>query len=136
MKRVTRTERTNGCSVLRPRYTANMAAEGRIGGGQPRRRRRRDARASLRSTQAQRTSFTSVLRHSSGSSGRRPPFFDFPLRVSRRSLLVTKLPHQVARVATHARTHVGTHLAILARSADRRARFRRAREDRRSLLRE
>lgn len=27
----------NGHSALRPRYTANMAAEGRIGGGQPRR---------------------------------------------------------------------------------------------------
>lgn len=36
VKRVTRMERTNRHSVLRPRYTANMAAEGRIGGGQPR----------------------------------------------------------------------------------------------------
>lgn len=30
-------DRENGHSALRPRYTANMAAEGRIGGGQPRR---------------------------------------------------------------------------------------------------
>lgn len=37
VKHVTRMERTNRHSVLRPRYTANMAAEGRIGGGQPRR---------------------------------------------------------------------------------------------------
>lgn len=37
VKHMTRIERTNRHSALRPRYTANMAAEGRIGGGQPRR---------------------------------------------------------------------------------------------------
>lgn len=37
VKHATRTERTSRHSALRPRYTANMAAEGRIGGGQPRR---------------------------------------------------------------------------------------------------
>ena len=47
-------------TVLRPRYTSNMAAEGRIGGGQPRCRRRRDARASLTSTQTQRSSLLSA----------------------------------------------------------------------------
>ena len=47
-------------TALRPRYTSNMAAEGRIGGGQPRCRRRCDARASLTSTQTQRSSFLSA----------------------------------------------------------------------------
>lgn len=37
VKHVTRIERTSRHSALRPRYTASMAAEGRIGGGQPRR---------------------------------------------------------------------------------------------------
>lgn len=126
MKRVTRTERTKGCSVLRPRYTANMAAEGRIGGGQPRRRRRRDARASLRSAQTQRTSFTTVLRHSSGSSGRRPPFFSFLPSALRADLFVTKLLHGKSYThVAYARTHARTSRSSL---ADPYARFRRTRD--------
>lgn len=90
--------------ALRPRYTSNMAAEGRIGGGQPRYRRRRDARASLTSPQTQRSSFLSAptallrLKRSPPTLLCSPPLavhslpFYFMLRVSLSPFLSLFLP--------------------------------------------
>lgn len=90
--------------ALRPRYTSNMAAEGRIGGGQPRYRRRRDARASLTSPQTQRSSFLSAptallrLKRSPPTLLCSPPLavhslpFYFMLRVSPSPFLSLFLP--------------------------------------------
>lgn len=116
MKHVTRTERTNRRSALRPRYTANMAAEGRIGGTG---RCRRDARASLTSAQTQRTSFLvgeapTALLHFERSPPTLPRMFPFtPRRSSRRAARRTKLHVYSGHALSRAR-----FVAIFARACD------------------
>lgn len=115
----------NGRSALRPRYTANMAAEGRIGGGQPRRQLMSSWRPRFTQPGSNSTDFVRV-----GPYGT-PPFQTVAAHPSSRFPFASPLRRSPHRLELYQScTCSARTLLVLVASADFPARFRAPRQSR------